>query len=410
MPDFRYIALAADGETLTGVIRADSRPQAIDRLAQQGAFVTDIDVDDDKIDRSPRRDAAGFRRTRVTLRAKAEMLEQLAVALQSGLPLLEGLHVVRDQADSDALRNLIDDMAHRVQGGESISQAMAAHEPPFYELEIAMARVGETAGKLDEVMGYLAEFAEHDLDTRRRIRSAAAYPLFILGLAIVSVVIILTWILPRVMGAILEQGGALTLPLPTRVLMSLSDFLRSPGGVILLIIVVAGGWYFRKWASTDEGRLAVDRFKLKLPVLGTAFRKIAVARFARTLGTLSRAGIPILEAMHVLRGTLGNAELARQLDRVTVDITQGQSIAEPLAASGQFPPLLTQVIAMGERTGKLDVLLLRAADSLEKDTDAALARVMTLLPALFIVCMAVIVAFILVAVMLPIMSIDVGSF
>lgn len=409
MPQFRYNALSTEGQPLAGTIRADTRPEAIDRLTRDGAYVTDITTTD-SADPSPQNTAQlsvpAPTRRRVTLRAKSEMLEQLAVALQAGLPLLEALQVVSKQADNAALAAMVDDLARRVQAGESLSQAMAENRPPFYDLDIAMATVGETAGKLDEVMGYLAQFAQHDLETRQRIKSAAAYPLFLLALAVVSIVVILTWILPRVMGAVIDQGGAIVLPWPTRVLMSVSDFLRSPGGVLLFAICLFSAWLYRRWVATPEGRLTIDQFKLKLPVLGTAFRKIAVARFARTLGTLSRAGIPILEAMHVLRGTLGNEALAQQLDQVTAEITQGQSIAEPLRKTGQFPPLLIQVIAMGERTGKLDELLLRAADSLEKDTDATLARVMTLLPAVFIVCMAMLVLFILAAVLLPIMNMD----
>jgi type II secretory pathway component PulF len=175
-------------------------------------------------------------------------------------------------------------------------------------------------------------------------------------------------------------------------------------GLLLLAALAAGAWLFRSWARRPAGRLALDGFKLRVPVLGTAIRRVAVARFARTLGTLSQSGIQILEALRVLRDTLGNEALARHVDEVAGRITQGQSIAEPLRRTGQFPALLTQVIALGEKTGKLDEMLLKTADVYEKETAAAIDRLMILLPAALIVLLAGVVGFILAAVLLPILE------
>ena len=244
------------------------------------------------------------------------------------------------------------------------------------------------------------------MDVRDKLRSAAAYPIFVLVLASISVVVIVTMILPRIMGSLLAEADPAALPLPTRLLMGISDAVNSPiglGGALVIVLAVLG---FRRWIRSEDGRLSFDRFKLRVPVLGTALRKVAVARFARTLGTLTRSGVQIVEAMGVIRDTLGNEALARQIDEATGQITEGQSIAEPLRQTGQFPPLLTQVIAMGERTGRLDVLLLQTAESYEKETAAALDRVMTILPAVFIVVLAVVVGFILAAVLLPMLTMD----
>lgn len=268
-----------------------------------------------------------------------------------------------------------------------------------------MVRVGETAGLLDQVMGHLADFAERELEVRQKIRSAATYPAFVMVLAAVSVVIIVTVILPRVLSAVAENISLL--PAPTRALLALSEFLTYYGWLVVLLL--AGGiWAFRKWLSRPAGRLAFDRFKLRIPVLGTAVRKVAVARFARTLGTLSKSGIQILEALGVLRDTLGNEALAQRIDEVAAGVTRGQSIAEPLRQTGEFPPLLIQVIAMGEKTGRLDELLLQTAEAYEKETAASIQRVMTLLPAIFIVLMALVVAFVLAAVMLPIVQMSIS--
>ena len=402
MPSFHYSALDTNGQAMTGRVDAPGRAEAITVLAQRDIYVTDIDTTEKKLSASPAPFKLSFSR-RVPLRLKAGMLRQLATALQAGLPLLSALRVVQQQAENQALQSMVTDLADSVQSGESLSQAMEKRPRDFSALESSMVRVGETAGVLDEVMTYLCDFAEHDVEIREKIRSAAAYPLFVLGLAAISVIIIVTFILPGVIASITESVGQTALPLPTRILMGFSDFLRYFGWLILIALGL-GIWAFRLWLAKPEGRLAFDSFKLRIPVLGTALRQIAVARFARTLGTLSKSGIQILDALRVLRDTLGNEALARKIDQAAAGITQGQSIAEPLAQTGEFPPLLIQVIAMGEQTGKLDQLLLQTADAYEKETSAAIGRVMTILPAIFIVFLALLVAFILAAVLLPIID------
>ena len=418
MPRFHYTALRSSGDAIAGDLDADSRPVAIAELAKTGLFVTEIERGDhSESDRESPAEAGAAgaiwkglltRRRTLTPRSRAAMLRQLAVALQSGLTLLSALRVVQEQAESTALAEVCRDLAQRVQGGESLSDAMEARVEQFSQLEVAMVRVGETAGVLDETVGYLADFAQRDLEVREKINSAAAYPLFVLVLAGLSVIIIMTWILPSIMSTVLGDADPATLPLPTRLVMAISGWMSSWYGLITLLVLIFAGGLLRNWMKTPGGRLAFDSLKLRTPVLGPALRKIAVGRFARTLGTLTRSGIQIIEAMHVIRGTLGNEMLAQQIDRVSTQISEGKSIAEPLRQTGQFPPLLTQVIAMGERTGKLDVLLLQTADSYERETAAALGRVMTILPAVFIVLLALLVGFILAAVLLPIVSMDMG--
>ncbi|KPK82651.1 MAG: hypothetical protein AMJ81_09685 [Phycisphaerae bacterium SM23_33] len=403
MPNYRYSALDKNGLTVTGEITADDRPNAIATLTGRHVFVTDI------AEGTPRGGtgrSTAWRlpgRRRLGLRAKAAVLRQLATALQAGLPLLSALRVVEEQADTSALRGLISDLADRVKAGEALSQAMQAHPREFSRLEVSMASVGETVGLLDQIMGYLSDFAERDVEIREKVRSAAAYPVFVLALACVSVVIVLAVVLPRVLGTVTATVTAL--PWPTRVLMGLSQLVASYGW--LMLIVLAGAvWGFRTWLAWPRGRLAFDRFKLRIPVLGTALRRIAVARFARTLGTLSKSGVQILEALHVLRDTLGNEALSRRIDEAAASIRQGESIAEPLRLTGEFPPLLIQVIAMGERTGRLDQLLLQTAEAYEKETANAVGRVMAVLPAVFIVLLALVVLFVLSAVLLPIIEME----
>jgi type II secretory pathway component PulF len=406
MPEFAYTALDQEGKTLSGSITADSRPQAILALAQQGRFVADLD-------RAPdgHRGAAAARRwwawrpgpRRVGVRLKAALFGELATALSAGLPLLPALRIVQEQASHPSLRQLAGQLADGVQAGDSLSDVFARQPQVFSPLEVSMIRVGETAGVLDDVMNSLAEFAQRDVEFREKIRAATTYPLFVLGLATISVLIILIFILPRIVEVIGDSPELL--PMPTRILITAS-YLVTHWGWLALLLGGLGYWRFAKWLRTPSGRLTWDGFLLRWPVLGTALRRVAVARFARTLGTLTHAGIGIIESMRVMRDTLGNEALAHQIDQVTAGITQGQSIAEPLRLTGQFPPLLIQVIALGERTGRLDELLLKSADAYEKETTAAVQRVMNILPAVLIVCLALLVAFILAAVLLPVVGME----
>lgn len=405
MPNYTYSALDQNGQIVMGEIDATGRSEAITLLAEDSVYVTEIADSKAKVEAKT---AFAFRlpfRRRVKPRTRAAMLRQLATALQAGLPLLSALQVVQQQAENRALHKLVTDLAGRVQAGESLSEAFAANPQEFSRLDVSMVSVGETAGVLDEVMGHLSDFAERDVDIREKIRSAATYPVFVLSLAVISVVVIVTVILPQVISTVTDSVGAAALPAPTRILLWISEVSKAYGW-LLTIALVAGVWAFRAWLARPQGRMAFDRFKLRLPVLGTAVRRIAVARFARTLGTLSKSGIQILEALGVLRDTLGNEALASKIDEVAADITRGRSIAEPLRQTGEFPPLLIQVIAMGEKTGRLDELLLQTADAYEKETAAAVQRVMTILPAVLIVLLALVVMFILAAVLLPVVGME----
>lgn len=404
MPEFQYSAMDQQGRVLSGSITMPTKPLAIAALAQQQRFVVEIGESMQKP-----QDVVSVKRSwswstrRISLRTKASMFAQLATALSAGLALLPALRVIEEQTRHPALRQLVQDLANRVQGGESLSEAFAEQPAVFTPLETSMIRVGETAGVLDRVMSSLAEFSERDVDFREKIRGAATYPLFVLGLAAVSVVIILVFILPRILATVGDDPALL--PLPTRMLMGLNWLIRSWGWLVVLAGLL-GFWRFLIWRASVAGGLLWDGFLLRLPLLGNALRRAAVARFARTLGTLTQAGIGIIEAMRVMRDTLGNRVLANKIDEIAIGITQGQSIAEPLRQSGEFPPLLIQVIALGERTGKLDQLLLKAADAYEKETAAAVQRVMSILPAVLVVGLAMIVAFILAAVLLPIVSME----
>lgn len=400
-------------QAANGTLEAPDQAEAIRLLAQRNIFVTQIDPVDGAA--SPSRSGAVGGRThdygatsnapaarrRLSLRARAMLFDQIATATSAGLPLLTALQSVRDQAETDSLKSLLADLTDRVQGGESLSNAMAAHSNDFSPLHISMIRAGETAGVLDEVTTSLADFCHRDMDLREKIRSASIYPMIVLVLAVVSIAVIVTVIVPNILESV-EDNPAL-LPLPTKILLALSTFMQAWWWLILAIIVGATV-SFKRWVNTAEGRYKFDATKLRVPIMGAVIRKASVARFARVLGTLIASGIQILEALQVLRDILGNEALARQIDDVAAALTQGQSVAEPLRATGQFPAMFVQVIDLGEKTGRLDEMLLKAADAYDRETATAIDRAMTILPTVMILGLSAVVAFILVSVLLPIIN------
>ncbi|MEM1026609.1 MAG: type II secretion system F family protein [Planctomycetota bacterium] len=409
MPDFAYKALTSHGAASDGRIEAASRAAAVQLLSQRGEFVLEIDENAGPSGRAAGSVRFPMWRNGITPRQRLALLRQLSVALDAGLTLVVALKVVADQADTPALRALATQLIEAVRRGDALSDAMglAGNGRLFSTMQVSMVRAGETAGALEDVMKSLTKFAERDLAVREKLRSAAIYPVLVLALALVSIVIILTFILPSILSS-LEDTGA-DLPLPTLILMQASNTLRSPWGLLLVVGLVASGIGFWRWRRTATGRLSLDSWKLRMPVLGVALRKVAVARFARVLGTLSAAGIGIVESMRIVRDTLGNEVLAQRIDHAAEEIVRGRSIADPLGEDGMFPPLLVQVVAMGERTGKLDTLLMQLADTYEKETEVALGRVMSILPAVLILGLAVVVAFILAAALLPIVNMSLAG-
>ncbi len=418
MPEFAYKALTRDGRSCGGAVSAASRSAAVNLLAERGEFVVELGEgsaaarDNGALETAPIRPTPAARFTlsaRVSARQRAALLRQVSVALSAGLTLVAALRVVAEQAETPAQRELIDELTEAVQRGESLSDAMrsANDGKAFNTMQVSMVRAGEAAGVLDEVMMSLADFAERDVAIREKLRSAAIYPAMVLALAFVSIIVILVWVLPTIMESLADTGG--DLPLPTVILMQMSEALRSPAGIAAGVLLFAGLLAFWKWRQSDAGRLWLDGLTLKLPVLGSAARRVATARFARVLGTLTGAGIPVVEALRIVRDTLGNEVLGRRVDAATADIVRGRPVAESLGGDDSFPPLLVQVVAMGERTGKLDELLLRSADTYDRETEAALQRVMSVVPALLIVGLACVVAFILAAALLPIVGMDLGG-
>jgi len=416
---FSYKAVDQGGGHVTGTIEAIDRRSAVVALTEKGNFVTELTKDIRSHDPSDSQDkTAGtdvgqllkFGSRRVSSKDVLAMTTQLSTALRAGLPLLSGLELLRKQQHKIATKDLLGDLVDAVSAGQSLSEAMARHEKVFSPLYLSMIRVGETGGILEQTTVQLADMLTREDKIKTNMKNASAYPIFVLCLGLVSVTIVITVILPKIIGTL---GADLTLlPLPTRILMGISGFIQglftSFLGWIVLAAICVGFYRLIKWVKTT-GRLQCDTFKLRIPILGSVLRTIAVGRFARTLGALTMGGVTILEALGVVRDTLGNELLGREIDAVAEKVKRGEPLAEPLGDSGNFPPLLVQIVAVGEQTGKLDELLLNAADTFDSEADSAINKFMAIFPAILILLLALVIGFIIAATLLPIIAMELGG-
>ncbi len=416
MGQFVYKAVNRTGEHISGQVEAADRKSAVSTLSRRGQFVIEL-TQKIKVDqqleagiRLPAVSAGRFRVGRVRSKDVLAFTNQLSTALRAGLPLLNAIEIIRDQQRRHAMRQTLYDIAESVRAGQSLSEAMSSHRNVFNQLYISMIRVGETGGILEKTTEQLTSLLARDEKIKTNMKNASAYPVFVLSIGLISVVIVITWILPTILETI--GGGVTLLPWPTRILMAVSNFLvaafTSVQGWLFIILIAAGFVYLFKWLRT-AGRFQWDGFKLRIPVLGSVLRTISVGRFARTLGALTRGGVTILESLAVVRDTLGNEVLGREIDRVSEKVKTGAPLAEPLDESGLFPALLVQITSVGEQTGRLDDLLLNAADTFDEEADAAITRFMAIFPAVLILLLALIIGFIIVATLLPIVMMQLGA-
>lgn len=422
MGQFSYKAVDRGGAHVAGVVDATDRRSAVAALTGRGHFV--MELIEKGHEASPnatsaavfagQSDVSGFldslRNGWVGSRDVLTMTTQLSTAVRAGLPLLNCLELMRKQQRKPAMKRMFERLTKDVSGGKSLSEALAEHKGVFNPLYLSMIRVGETGGILEQTSSQLAAILAREEKIRSNMKTAAAYPIFLLGLGMASAILVVTVMLPKILGTVDMSTAAM--PMPTRVLLSASHFFRgmftSVAGWITLAALVAGFLALRRWART-KGRVQWDAFRLKIPILGAVLRTIAVGRFARTLGALTKGGVTILDALAVVRDTLGNEVLAREVDHVAEKVKRGESLADPLEQSGYFPPLLVQIVAIGEQTGKLDELLLNAAETFDTDADAAISRFMSLFPAVLILVLAIVIGFVIAAALLPIVMMSLGA-
>ncbi|MGF1471774.1 MAG: type II secretion system F family protein [Rubrobacteraceae bacterium] len=325
---------------------------------------------------------------------------QLATMVNAGLPIVRSLYVLEDQTSNKHLQRAVVAVRQDVEAGLALSEALAKHPKVFDRLYVEMVRAGEAGGVLDEVLLRIAGQLETDQELRRKVKGAMAYPVVVLIMAVFAAAIMLVFIVPIFARMFEDLGG--TLPLPTRIAIGISDFLTGFGGLLVFALLVGGTIYFLRWKESGSGRKVWSRIVLKIPArIGEVARKVALARFARTLGSLSAAGVPILKALEIAAASSGNYVVERALLRSRDSVRQGAPIFKPLEAEPVFPPMVTRMIAVGEETGDLDGMLEKIGDFYESEVDATVKSLTSIIEPLMVLVVGAIVGGIIVAMYLP---------
>ena len=406
MSAFRYQAVAADGVPVAGVIEADDRKTALQLLGQRGLFPmlleTSLVAGEPALAPSDPPSAWGANLRlgpRIKRKDMTAFTREMGTLLAAAIPIPQALEGLGEQEDNAALKEVVGHISESVRKGAALSTAMAEHPRVFSQLYVSMVRVGEEAGVLPKVMADLADLLEHEDEVRSEVVAAVAYPVFVLGFGVLTVVVLLTVVLPRLFTMLQELLPVL--PLPTLILLSVSRILHQDWHLILIALVglTVGG---RRYVRSPHGAEFWDRSKLRLPVLGAVFRTAALSRFARTLGTLVRSGVSLLPALKIVEQTIGNLVLGKMIAQVAEETRGGASLAAPLRKLNLFPKTVIQMISVGEETGKLDEMLLKVADIEERHMRARTKVLVSLLAPALIMVVGALVGFMVMALLLPI--------
>jgi type IV pilus assembly protein PilC len=391
MAVFVYQGRTASGNQ-NGEIEAPDRSAAVGELRRRSILVTKI------AEKSAPKMSFKFG-GKVKDKEMAIFTRQFSTMIDAGLPLVQCLNILAEQSESKTLRSVTGQVARHVEAGSTLADALRRHPRTFDDLFTNLVEVGEAGGILDVVLQRLAAYIEKAAALKRKVKAAMVYPCAIIGVALLVVIFMLTFVIPTFAQMFKDLGA--DLPLPTKIVMMLSDFVR--GYILLLIAGMIGAvMALRSYYRTEGGRATIDALMLKTPVFGTLVRKVAVARFTRTLGTLVQSGVPILDGLRITARTAGNKVVEKAVLQCRAAVTEGKTMADPLRTSGVFPPMVTQMISVGEQTGALDAMLSKIADFYDDEVDTAVSTLTSLLEPIMIVFLGVVVGGLVVAMYLPI--------
>jgi type IV pilus assembly protein PilC len=406
MAKFSYEALDKGGKPVKGTIEADTEDMILERLRGMGYFPTKITKSKESVGQIDLGTLPGLRWLfgRIKLRHISTFTRQLATLIEAGLPLLRSLTILEEQTESGNLKKIIKELSVGIESGGTLSEGLGHYPKVFSKLYVNMVRAGEIGGVLEAVLEKIAVFLEKQRELRSKVKSAMMYPMMVICVSGLIVTFILVFIIPR-FKAIYEDLHA-TLPAPTLLLINISNVLIDPikasTALACIILIIIGFKYMNK---TSQGKFYIDSVKLKLPVFGQLVNKMAIARFASTLSTLITSGVPILQALEIVRETSGNEVVSRAMTQVHDSIREGESIHEPLAKFPVFPPLVVHMIAVGEETGALDAMLNKVAEAYEREVDDTVKGLTSLIEPLLIVFLGIIIGFIVIALYLPLFNI-----
>jgi type IV pilus assembly protein PilC len=423
MPKFNYVAMDSRGKETKGTLDVGSQNEAISRLKEMGYFPTKVVEADKTKDKSDKKskagsaDAKGIKKGgginlnikipglsgRVKPKVLTTFTRQLATLVDAGLPLLRGLRVLERQEKNVTLKSILNDLAQAIEGGSTFSEGLAQHPKVFNRLFVNMVKAGELGGVLEVVLNRLSEFMEKAQKIRGKVKAAMFYPCAVMFVAVTILTVLMVFVIPKFEAVFKDMLEGRGLPAFTQFVLSIS---RAIAGhfVISLISVVAFFIGLKLFTRTKFGRRLFDRLKMNIPVFGPVISKVAISRFTRTLGTLVSSGVPILQALTIVKETSGNIIVADAVSSVHEAVKEGETITAPLEASNVFPPMVISMVDVGEQTGALPEMLMKIADTFDDEVDNAVSAMTSLLEPIMIVFLAVIVGSIVIALFLPLIS------
>ncbi len=408
MPSFRYTAKDPKGQAVSAVLESADEKTLVEGLRKQGLVVISVSAEKTKkgspdsaqkgLTKSAGRGRGGIKLSELVL-----FTRQLATMIESGIPLVQCLDILSEQVENKQFKEIVGKIKDQVSAGSSFNEALANHPKAFSTLYVNMVKAGESSGALDDIMERLAGYLEKTDSLLRKVRSAMVYPLVVSVMAIAITLVLMLNVVPTFKSIFADFGGEL--PLPTRILIGISDLL-----IHTFVVWFAGAliavFLIRKYLKTPKGRAVFDAFKLKMPVFGSIFRKVAVSKFTRTLATLIRSGVPILSALEIVAKTSGNTVIEEAVGKVRVSIREGETITDPLSKSGVFPPMVVRMISVGEQTGELEKMLTKIADFYDDQVDAAVSGLTSIIEPLVIAFLGVFIGGTVICMFLPIFKLS----
>jgi type IV pilus assembly protein PilC len=420
MPKFSYVAMDSRGKETKGTLDVANQNEAVGRLKEMGFFptkVVEVEKGKEKAEGKAKPGARGAKKKgggsininipglsgRVKSKVLTTFTRQLATLVDAGLPLLRGLRVLEKQEKHPTLKQIIGELGVGIEGGSTFSEALAQHPKVFNRLYVNMVKAGELGGVLEVVLTRLSEFMEKAQKIKGKVIAAMFYPCAVITVAIAILAVLMIWVVPKFKEIFKDMLPGRDLPGFTNFVLSISDaiannFLVTASIVVVVVIALVS------FTRTRFGRRIFDKFKLNMPVLGPVISKVAISRFTRTLGTLVSSGVPILQALTIVKETSGNVIVGNAVAMVHESVKEGETITAPLEASGVFPPMVISMVDVGEQTGALPEMLMKIADNFDEEVDNAVAAMTSLLEPIMIVFLAVIVGSIVIALFLPLIT------
>lgn len=400
MTKFSYTA-TKEGKTLKGSVDAASKESVISLLAKQNAHVLLVKEESQKFNFFSNKGGGKVKQKDLVI-----FTRQLSTMISAGVPLTRSLNTLQSQTDSKTFEKIIGNISKDIESGMTLADSLAKYPSAFGDIYVNMVRAGEAGGILDDILKRLATQVEKDASIRKKIKSASAYPIAILGITVVAFFGIMIFVIPKLGAIIKDLGGPdAELPIYTQMLLSGSEFMQK-NAIFILVVIGVVAFLIRRYIKTPKGKYKFHALLLKTPILKTVITKIAIARFSRTFASLMSAGVSVLDALEVTGGAIGNKVIEAELKAAAASVRNGRQLSEPLAASPYFPPIVSQMLSIGEETGQTDTILLKVADFYDEEVDAMIDGLSSLIEPVMIVVLGGVVGLIAASVMGPIASLS----